>query len=74
MLAGVFGKVARKQAERFLGAGLYAAAATDLHHPFEARRWLEQGLRALEKQAGADGLARLCAENPRRILRGEELS
>jgi protein-tyrosine phosphatase len=72
-LAGVFGKVARKQAERFLGAGLYAAAATDLHQPIEARRWLEQGLRALEKRAGPEGLQRLCAENPRRIVRGEEL-
>jgi protein-tyrosine phosphatase len=73
-LAGVFGKVARKQAERFLDAGLYVAAATDLHQPLEARRWLEQGLKALEKRAGKDGLQRLCAENPRRIVRGEELS
>ncbi len=72
-LAGVFGRVARKQAERFLDAGLYAAAATDLHQPIEARRWLEQGLRALEKRAGKEGLQRLCAENPRRIVRGEEL-
>jgi protein-tyrosine phosphatase len=74
-LAGVYGKQARKQAEKFLGAGLYAAAATDLHHPGEeAHRWLEQGLRALEKRAGGEALRRLCAENPRRILRGEELS
>jgi protein-tyrosine phosphatase len=74
-LAGVYGKQARKQAERFLGAGLYAAAATDLHHPGEeAHRWLEQGLRSLEKRAGGEALRRLCAENPRRILRGEELS
>jgi protein-tyrosine phosphatase len=72
-LAGVFGRVARRQAERFLDAGLYAAAATDLHQPQEARRWLEQGLKILEKRVGAAGLARLCAENPRRILRGEEL-
>jgi protein-tyrosine phosphatase len=72
-LAGVFGKVARKQAERFLGDGLYAAAATDLHHPGDARRWLEQGLERLEKRAGAEGYQRLLAENPRRIVRGEEL-
>ena len=68
----MYGRVARKQAERFLGEGLYAVAATDLHRPEEARRWLEAGLRALEKRAGADGLRRLCSENPRRILRGEE--
>ncbi len=73
-LAGVYGRAARKQAERFLGEGLYAVAATDLHQPEEARRWLEAGLRSLEKLAGQDGLGRLCAENPRRILRGEELA
>jgi len=73
-LAGVYGRGARKQAERFLGEGLYAVAATDLHQPEEARRWLEAGLRALEKRAGEDGLRRLCAENPRRIVRGEELA
>lgn len=72
-LAGVFGKVARKQAERFLGDGLYAAAATDLHHPGDARRWLEQGLERLEKRAGAEGYRRLLADNPRHIVRGEEL-
>jgi protein-tyrosine phosphatase len=74
-LAGVYGKNARRQAERFMDEGLYSVAATDLHHPGEeTRRWLEQGLKALEKRAGAEGLARLCAENPRRILRGEELA
>ncbi len=73
-LAGVYGRAARKQAERFLGEGLYAVAATDLHQPEEARRWLEAGLRSLEKSAGEDGLRTLCAENPRRILRGEELA
>lgn len=72
-LAGVYGKAARKQAERFLGEGLYAVAATDLHRPQEARAWLEAGLRALEKRGGGEALQRLCQENPRRILRGEEL-
>jgi protein-tyrosine phosphatase len=71
-LAGLYGRKARKQAERFLGEGLYAVAATDLHQPGEAERWLEAGLRVIEKRAGAEGLRRLCAENPRRILRGEE--
>jgi protein-tyrosine phosphatase len=74
-LAGVYGRDARRQAERLLGDGLYAVAATDLHQPGEeARRWLEKGLQALEKSAGPEGVRRLCAENPRRILRGEELS
>jgi len=72
-LAGLYGRQARRQAERFLGEGLYAVAASDLHQPGEARRWLEAGLRVLEKRALSEGLRRLCAENPRRILRGEEL-
>jgi len=72
-LAGLYGRQARRQAERFLGEGVYAVAASDLHQPGDARRWLEEGLRALEKRAGLEGLRRLCAENPRRILRGEEL-
>jgi protein-tyrosine phosphatase len=73
-LAGVYGRAVRKQAERFLGEGLYAVAATDLHRPDDARRWLEAGLRSLEKRAGEDGLQTLCADNPRRIVRGEELA
>lgn len=73
-LTGVYGRAARKQAERFLGEGLYAVAATDVHRPEESRRWLEASLLALEKRTGEDGLRRLCAENPRRILRGEELA
>jgi protein-tyrosine phosphatase len=72
-LAGLYGRQARRQAERFLGGGLYAAAATDLHVPEQARRWLEAGLRALEREAGAEGLRALCGENPARIVRGEEL-
>jgi protein-tyrosine phosphatase len=73
-LAGLYGRAVRRQAERFLGDGLYAVAGTDLHHPMEAERWLEVGLRELEKRAGAQGMKMLCAENPRRILRGEELT
>jgi protein-tyrosine phosphatase len=73
-LAGLYGKSARRQAERFLGDGLYAVAATDLHRPEGARRWLEQGLAVLEKRAGVGGLRALCAENPRRIVAGEELA
>jgi protein-tyrosine phosphatase len=74
-LSGVYGRDARRQAERFLGEGLYAVAASDLHHPDpDARRWIEKGLEELEKRAGPEGIRRLCAENPRRILRGEELS
>ena len=72
-LAGLYGKEARRRAERFLDAGLYAVAATDLHAPEGAERWLGVALDALARRAGADGLALLLDTNPRRILAGEAL-
>ena len=73
-LAGVYGKPARRLAERFLAEGLYAVAATDLHRPDGVREWLDEALAALEKRAGAGGLERLLGANPRRILAGEDLA
>ena len=73
-LSGVYGKGPRRQAERFLDEGLYAVAATDLHHAGGAHEWLDEALSALERRAGNDGLERLMAEHPRRILAGEELA
>jgi protein-tyrosine phosphatase len=73
-LAGLYGKGARRLAEQFLEDGLYAVAATDLHQPANARRWLEEGLLALERRGGKDEFRRLCADNPRRVLAGEDLS
>jgi protein-tyrosine phosphatase len=72
-LAGVYGKVARRSAERLLDEGLYAVAATDLHRADGAHEWLDEALATLERRAGADGLERLMVENPRRILAGEDL-
>jgi protein-tyrosine phosphatase len=72
--AGVYGRDVRKRAEQFLEEGLYAVAATDLHHPDGADEWLAEGLEVIERRVGAAGLARLCADNPRRILAGEEVS
>ena len=68
----MYGKPARKLAERLLGEGLYAVGATDLHEPWSARDWLEEALAQLEKRAGATGARRLLDENPRRILAGED--
>jgi protein-tyrosine phosphatase len=74
-LTGLYGKTAKKLAERFLGEGLYAVAATDLHTPRGATEWLDDALTAVEKRAGGGaGLRRLCDENPRRVLAGEELA
>jgi protein-tyrosine phosphatase len=72
-LGGLYGKTARRQAERLLGEGLYAVAATDLHQPRGADDWLPDALHLLEKRAGADGTRRLLAENPARIVAGEDL-
>lgn len=72
-LAGVYGRHVRKQAEGFLAEGLYAVAATDLHHPEGAEEWLPEAIDALDARAGSAVVERLCAENPRRILAGEDV-
>jgi protein-tyrosine phosphatase len=72
-LVGVYGRGARRLAERFVSEGLYAVASTDLHRPDGVGEWLAEALAALEKRAGADGLERLLAGNPRRILAGEDV-
>lgn len=73
-LAGVYGRAARKRAERFVSEGLYAVASTDLHRPDGVREWIGEALAALEKRAGTDGLDRLLGGNPRRILAGEDVA
>ncbi len=73
-LLGRYGRAERKVAERLLSEGLYAAASTDLHGPAEARRWVTDALSAVEKRAGRSELQRLCGENPRRVVAGEELA
>ncbi len=72
-LAGVYGKPARKLAERFLDGGLYAVASTDLHSADSVRDWLAEALAQLERRAGPEALDRLLSDNPRRILAGEEV-
>lgn len=72
-LAGIYGRHVRKQAESFLDDGLYAVAATDLHHPEGAEEWLPEALDVLEERAGGEVVERLCSANPRKVLAGEEL-
>jgi protein-tyrosine phosphatase len=73
-LTGVYGRGARRRAEALLDAGLYAVAATDLHSPQGAERWLPEALEVLARRVGPAGVARLLATNPRRILDGERLT
>jgi len=73
-LAGVYGREARRTAEKLLDEGLYAVAATDLHRADGADEWLGEALAALEKRVGAAAVERLLSVNPRQILAGEELA
>lgn len=73
-LAGTYGRAAKKAALGLLEAGLYAVAASDVHEATSAAKWLPEGLRELEKRAGRAGLQRLLAENPAKLLAGEELT
>lgn len=73
-VAGVYGKGPRRIAERLVDEGLYAVAATDLHRADGAHEWLDEAIATLERRAGAEALERLMAENPRKILAGEELA
>jgi|SoiMethySBSTD1v2_1073268.scaffolds.fasta_scaffold246396_2 protein-tyrosine phosphatase len=70
-LSGRYGPVARRTARALLDAGLYAVAATDLHAPAGARRWLERALSELRASAGESAVERLFRVAPARVLAGE---
>ena len=73
-LTGRYGDKAKKLAHAFLGEGLYAVAATDLHSPVGAEKWVGEALAALARAAGAAQLETLLAHNPRALLAGEPLT
>lgn len=70
-LIGRYGPQARKLARAFLDEGLYSIAASDMHSPVGAEKWLPESIAALEKIVGATGLQTLLAETPASLLRGE---
>ena len=70
-LSGRYGPVARRTARTLLDDGLYAVAATDLHAPAGARRWIERALAELRACAGDAAVERLFRDAPARILAGE---
>lgn len=69
-LIGRYGKAAEKLARQFLEDDLYAVAATDLHSPVNARAWVGDSLKALEKAVGAKRFEALVATRPLALLRG----
>lgn len=69
-LIGRYGKAAEKLSREFLDEGLYAVAATDLHSPVNARGWVGESLKALEKLAGARAFEALVSTRPGALLEG----
>jgi protein-tyrosine phosphatase len=69
-LIGRYGKTAEKLARQFLGEGLYAVAATDLHSPVNAKAWVGDSLKALEKAVGAVAFSELVEKRPTALLAG----
>lgn len=67
---GRYGKTAEKLARQFLDEGLYAVASTDLHGPVNARGWVGDSLKALEKAVGAKAFSSLVATRPAALLEG----
>src|SRR5215813_9478864 len=67
-LGGRYGPVARRAARELLDRGLYSVAATDLHAPAGARRWIEKALSDLRSCAGDAAVGRLFRDGPARIL------
>jgi protein-tyrosine phosphatase len=70
-LSGRYGPVARRAARELLDRGLYSVAATDLHAPSGARRWIERALSDLRSCAGEAAVDRLFRDGPGRVLAGE---
>ena len=69
-LIGRYGKAAEKLARQFLEEDLYAVAATDLHSPVNAKRWVGDSLEALKKAVGAKRFEALTDTRPAALLRG----
>jgi protein-tyrosine phosphatase len=67
---GRYGPKARKVCERLLDDDLYAVAASDLHGPAGAERWLPEAIAFLEKHGLHTALLR---DNPALLLKGEPL-
>jgi protein-tyrosine phosphatase len=72
-LTNRYGPDARKSAERFLDDGLYAIAATDMHGPVGADRWVPEAIAELARRVGERGTEAMLRDNPGRVLRGEPL-
>lgn len=73
-LTGRYGRPARKLARSLLEEGLYAVAATDLHSPRDAAKWVGDAIGELRRIVGDDQARRLLSTNPQAILAGEPVA
>ena len=71
-LAGVYTRAHRKAAVRLLKGGLVSVLAGDCHRAADVEPNIVKGKKAALKLIDADELARLCTDNPRRILDDED--
>jgi protein-tyrosine phosphatase len=69
-LDGAHGRAEMKTARKLVQEGLAHAAASDIHRP-EDQKGIAGGIAWIRKQFGAEVLARMLAENTRRLLTGE---
>lgn len=67
-LVGGYGGQARAACRRLLAEKLVHVAAGDVHRPDDVERHVRPGLAALVKEVGEEEAARLCRENPRRLI------
>ena len=69
LITGAAGGIGAAAVRAFLGEG-YAVAATDLHSPVNAKAWVGESLKALEKAAGAKAFRELVESRPAGLLEG----
>ena len=72
-LIGRYGRPSQRLASALLDQGLYAVAATDLHSPRGAQKWLERALGELERIAGGQAFRQLFSTRALQLLAGKPL-
>jgi len=60
--AGRYGDRERRQALLLLERGAYSCLGSDAHHARDLERWLERGIREIERAVGRDAARRLMGE------------
>lgn len=72
-LLGRLGKTVRRIAWRLLSSGAASIVATDAHDTEFRRPQLRAAFERISSELGEDLAYRVCAENPARVVNGEEL-